>query len=101
MLVRGGDICKVVCHQRTHMTSYELCRQELIGSRASQHRRQVRKDDRSENDSRRETEPGEAKPFPWRPEKNGSRLWRPSSDQRMSISSNTAHGLSDDLFSQR
>jgi hypothetical protein len=41
------------------MAGNELRREELIDARALQSRRQVRKDDRSENDSGGEPEPGE------------------------------------------
>src|SRR5437773_58414 len=75
--------------------------QKLIAPRASQLWRQVRKDDRSENDGGCETETGETEPIPWRSEKNGSRLWLPSWEQRLSISRNISHGPFGDLFSQR
>src|SRR5947207_12867497 len=91
----------MVCHQRTHMTGDKLCCQKLIGPRASQLWRQVRKDDRSENDGGCETETGETEPIPWRSEKNGSPLWLLSWEQRLSIWRNISHGPFVDHFSQR
>ena len=34
VLVGGTDVSEVVCHQRTHMTGDELCRQKLLGPRS-------------------------------------------------------------------
>ena len=48
VLIGGWYVCEMISHKRTHMTGDKLRREKLIGTRASQHRRQVRKDDRGE-----------------------------------------------------
>src|SRR6266480_4798696 len=101
VLIGRSDVGEMVCHQRTHMTGDKLRCQKLIGPRASQLWRQVRKDDRSENDGGCETETRETEPIPWRSQKNGSRLWLLSWEQRLSIWRNISHGTFGDLFSQR
>src|SRR5260370_32944194 len=55
VLVGGSDVTKMVCHKRTHMTGDELRRQELIRPRSLPSGHQIQSDDRSENDSGRET----------------------------------------------
>src|SRR5438477_7486641 len=59
VLVGRSDVSEMVRHKRTDMTGDELRRQELIGPRSLQSRHQVQSDDRSKNDSSRETEAGE------------------------------------------
>src|SRR4029453_7752823 len=35
MLIRGSDVREVIRHKRADVTSYKLCREELVGSRRS------------------------------------------------------------------
>src|SRR5437773_12364474 len=91
----------MVRHKRTDMTGDELRRQELIGATSLQSRHQVQSDDRSENDSGRETEAGETQPIPWCPPKSGPQLWLVSSEHLPNISDNIPRGPFRDLFSQR
>src|SRR4030095_4152193 len=35
MLIRGSDVREVIRHKRADVTSYKLCREELVGSRLS------------------------------------------------------------------
>src|SRR5438874_3380557 len=99
VLVGRSDVREVVCHQRTHMTGDELGCQELIGPRSLRSRHQVQSDDRSENDSSRETEAGETQPIPWCPPKTGPQLWLVSSEHLPNILHNIPRGPFRDLFS--
>ena len=51
MLIRRTDVGEVIRHKRADMTSYKLCRKELVGSRLWSSRQEVGKDDRGQGDS--------------------------------------------------
>src|SRR5260370_15110228 len=58
MLIRRSDVREVIRHKRADVTSYTLCREELVGSRRSYSRQETGRDNCAKCDSCGQSQPG-------------------------------------------
>src|SRR5215831_997009 len=94
MLIRRSDVGDVIRQKRADVTSYKLCREELINSRLRYSRQENGSNNRRNRDSC-----GQGQPVPWYLRQSETSLCSSPSDQHLIFPRSAAPGVRTDCVS--